>query len=101
MHRRLRRLAEIFPVIASPVFQYRCFAEADQSLVGVQLDDDIDADRRGETRPLVHPPRREANWNRFDLGDFHLTPNTLAHSDGRARVRVVLFTRLATKYPSA
>jgi hypothetical protein len=37
----------------------------------MKLDDDVDADRRGKTRPLVHAPGRQADWDRFDFGNFH------------------------------
>ena len=71
VRRCLRSFAEILSVITAPVFQNRRFTKAHQSIVRVQFDNDVNADRGRQARPLVHAAGRQPNRYGFDIGDLH------------------------------
>src|SRR5262245_46657706 len=72
MYRGLRCFTEVSAVISAPVLQNRRFAEAHHTLVGMQLDDDVNSDGSREARPLVHPEGRQPT--RYGLAISNLQP---------------------------
>src|SRR5262245_60512796 len=77
VYRGLRCFTEVSTVISAPVLQNRRFAEANHTLVGMHLDDDVNSDRGREARPLVHPAGWQANRYGFDVSNLHCISRTL------------------------
>src|SRR4051794_16398257 len=76
MHRGLRRLAKILPVIATPILEDRRLTETDEPLIGMELDDNVYPDGRRQTSPLMNTAGRETNRNGFYRRDLHAAQPT-------------------------